>query len=362
MTKATIYGDPISYEVQKALVAARIGGHVVSLGSLDIPASKRNNFATHVLPALEEGHLFLSNEKEIVAHFLGSALTEEIKHWVAYGEGMCKKGAAKYTTAVAGANKDPHLIDQARKELFKELKALELFLEEQEFLVGRFTYADFCVALDLLPAMKNILDYPRKDQIVNVTRWFLSTLSHNTVSQMDFYKLNAKGGFDVIRCTIRHLNTVLKALHKTSLTDEIVRADKVATSEGAIHKELSASAAPKEPAQSEKTEDKQKPPADEEAPEKAPQEKLVDLLATLPAYADEDASENKFLKKLAALSPGSFNMYAWKRCYSTGNIATKAIQFFWETFDRDTHSIWRCDFKNPKDLSLTSKSCELIDG
>ena len=309
MTKATIYGNPNSFRVQKALVAAKIGGHVVSVAGTHAPEKK---FPTHVLPALEEGAVHLCSETAIAMHFLGTSFTPETHQWVYYGEHKLQPDVLTYVLpSISAAKVDQHSIDLARQELFAKLREFDNILLTRTFLVGeRFSYADVSVAFDLLPAFQNVLTQKERDQFVNVTRWFLTILHQASVK---------------------------------SIVGEVVLADKVATFDDATYKKLSASAAPKKPAQSEKKkEDKKKPAADEEEPEEAPQEKFVDPLAALPA--------------------GSFNMDAWKRCYSNEDTATKAIPYFWENFDPATHSIWRCDYKYPEDLTLTFMSCNLIAG
>jgi elongation factor 1-gamma len=308
MTKATIYGNANSFRVQKALVAARIGGHVVSVVGTKAPEKK---FPTHVLPALEEGNVHLSGETAIAAHFLGTSFTPEIIQWVFYGEHRLQPDVLAYVLpSVSAAKLDQNSVNVARQELFAKLQEFNNTLQCRTFLVGdRFSYADVSVALDLLPAFQNVLTQKERDQFVNVTRWFLTILHQEPVK---------------------------------TIVGEVPLADKVATFDDALYQKLSASAAPKP--QEKKKEDKKKPAAAAEEPEgdETPVEKFVDPLAALPA--------------------GSFNMDAWKRCYSNEDTATKAIPYFWENFDPETHSIWFGEYKYPEDLTLAFMSCNLISG
>ncbi len=45
----------------------------------------------------------------------------------------------------------------------------------------------------------------------------------------------------------------------------------------------------------------------------------------------------------------TFDMDAFKRSYSNEDTATKAIPHFWENFDKEGYSIWKC--KYAEDLS-----------
>jgi len=310
MTKATIYGNANSFRVQKALVAAKIGGHVVSVAGTNAPEKK---FPTHVLPALEEGSVHLAGETAIAAHFLGTSFTPEIVQWVFYGEHRLQADVLAYVLpSVSAAKLDQRSIETARQELFAKLQEFNNTLQTRTFLVGeRFSYADVSVALDLLPAFQNVLTQKEREQFVNVTRWFLTVVHQEAVK---------------------------------SIVGEIPLAEKVATFDETLYQKLSASAAPKKQ-QEKKKDEKKKPAAAAEEPEggdETPQEKFVDPLATVPA--------------------GTFNMDAWKRCYSNEDTATKAIPYFWENFDAEHNSIWYAEYKYPEDLTLTFMSCNLIAG
>jgi len=102
--------------------------------------------------------------------------------------------------------------------------------------------------------------------------------------------------------------------------------------------------------------------ASKKQPEKKKEEKKKPAATAVEEDEPEDAPQEKFVDPLAALPAGKFNMDAWKRCYSNEDTATKAIPYFWENFDPETHSIWRCDYKYPEDLSLAFMSCNLISG
>uniref|UniRef100_A0A914Z4Y9 Glutathione S-transferase C-terminal domain-containing protein n=1 Tax=Panagrolaimus superbus TaxID=310955 RepID=A0A914Z4Y9_9BILA len=141
MTKATIYGNANSFRVQKALVAAKLGGHVVSVAGAHAPEKK---FPTHVLPALEEGSVHLAGETAIAAHFLGTSFTPEILQWVFYGEHRLQADVLAYVLpSVSAAKLDQRSIESARQELFAKLQEFNNTLQTRTFLAGeRFSYAD----------------------------------------------------------------------------------------------------------------------------------------------------------------------------------------------------------------------------
>jgi elongation factor 1-gamma len=52
----------------------------------------------------------------------------------------------------------------------------------------------------------------------------------------------------------------------------------------------------------------------------------------------------------------------FKRCYSNEDTATKAIPHFWQNFDKENYSIWKCEYRFPKELTLAFMSSNLIGG
>ena len=58
---------------------------------------------------------------------------------------------------------------------------------------------------------------------------------------------------------------------------------------------------------------------------------------------------------------GNFDMDDFKRFYSN-NDEDKSIPYFWEKFDKENYSIWRCDYKYADELTMVFMSCNLIGG
>uniref|UniRef100_A0A1I7XL90 EF-1-gamma C-terminal domain-containing protein n=1 Tax=Heterorhabditis bacteriophora TaxID=37862 RepID=A0A1I7XL90_HETBA len=77
---------------------------------------------------------------------------------------------------------------------------------------------------------------------------------------------------------------------------------------------------------------------------------------------DEGAVPEKAKDPFADLPKGTFVYDAFKRVYSNEDTATKAIPYFWDNFDAEANSIWKCEYKYPKELTLAFMSCNLISG
>ncbi len=58
---------------------------------------------------------------------------------------------------------------------------------------------------------------------------------------------------------------------------------------------------------------------------------------------------------------GTWDMEDFKRFYSN-NDEEKSIPYFWDKFDKENYSIWRCDYKYADELTMVFMSCNLIGG
>merc|ERR1712029_506586 len=59
---------------------------------------------------------------------------------------------------------------------------------------------------------------------------------------------------------------------------------------------------------------------------------------------------------LANAPKGNFDMDDFKRFYSN-NDEDKSIPYFWEKFDKENYTIWRCDYKYNDELTMVFMSC-----
>ena len=58
---------------------------------------------------------------------------------------------------------------------------------------------------------------------------------------------------------------------------------------------------------------------------------------------------------------GNWDMDDFKRFYSN-NDEDKSVPYFWEKFDKENFSIWRCDYKYNDELAMVFMSCNLMGG
>ena len=58
---------------------------------------------------------------------------------------------------------------------------------------------------------------------------------------------------------------------------------------------------------------------------------------------------------------GNFDMDDFKRFYSN-NDEVESVPYFWQKFDKEHYSIWRCDYKYADELTMVFMSCNLMGG
>merc|ERR1712154_631622 len=92
--------------------------------------------------------------------------------------------------------------------------------------------------------------------------------------------------------------------------------------------------------------------------EKKPKEKKKEEPAE---PAEEEPKPIKQKDPFEGYPKGNFDLEEWKRFYSN-NDEDKSIPYFWEKFDKENYSIWRCDYKYADELTMVFMSCNLIGG
>lgn len=83
-----------------------------------------------------------------------------------------------------------------------------------------------------------------------------------------------------------------------------------------------------------------------------------------PAAEEEDLGMPAPVKEkdpFAAMPKGNWDMDDFKRFYSN-NDEDKSVPYFWEKFDKENFSIWRCDYKYNDELAMVFMSCNLMGG
>ena len=80
-----------------------------------------------------------------------------------------------------------------------------------------------------------------------------------------------------------------------------------------------------------------------------------------PAAEDEPPAEKKSKDPFAHLPPSSMVMDDWKKMYSNNELSV-SMPYFWEHFNKETMSIWKCEYLYEDELKLTFMSANLIAG
>ena len=210
--------------------------------------------------------------------------------------------------------------DRAKEDIKAALKTLNDHLLTRTFLVGeRVTLADIAVACTMISLYKQVLDPAFRKPFGNVTRWF------NTVVNQP----NAKAVLGQVDLCTKMAEFDAKKFAEFS-------------GKGDNKKEKKEKGPKQEPKkQPEKKKEEKKEKKEEEEAPAAPVEKKPDPFEKMPK--------------------GTFDLEEWKRFYSN-NDEPESVAWFWEHFDHENYSIWRCDYKYNDELTMVFMSCNLIGG
>jgi len=99
------------------------------------------------------------------------------------------------------------------------------------------------------------------------------------------------------------------------------------------------------------------------APKKAEQPKPAPkpAAAPKPQAEEQEQAAPKPKHPLEALPKASFPLDEYKRYYSN-NDTPDALKYFWDNFNFEEYSIWKCQYKYNDELTLTFMSNNLIGG
>merc|ERR1711992_96724 len=202
--------------------------------------------------------------------------------------------------------------ERAKEDVKAALKCLNDHLLTRTFLVGeRLTLADIAVATTMLSLYKQVLDPAFRKPFVNVTRWF---------------------------------TTVVNQPHAQAVLGEVTLCTKMAEFDAKKFAEFSGKG-------DKKAEQEQK------KPEKKKEEKKKEAEPEAEAEPKVEKKADPFEK----MPKGTFDLEEWKRFYSN-NDEPESVAWFWEHFDHENYSIWRCDYKYNDELTMVFMSCNLIGG
>ena len=235
--------------------------------------------------------------------------------WIYLADNEFSPIAAAWLYPILGySTNDFAALAKAKENAKRVLKVLDDHFLNCTFLVGdAVTLADISLACNLSMFYKMVFDPEFRASFKNVTRWFLTC-----VNQPHF--LTVMG--------------VSELCEKMSVAQVVKKVEKVEKAEK-----------PKEEKPKEAKKPKKKDDDDEEP--------------------EEDFSDKKPEGKnpLDLLPPSAtFNMDAWKRCYSNNETRPVATDFFWQNFDPAGYSIYKVSYKYNSELSLIFMSSNLIGG
>ena len=228
-----------------------------------------------------------------------------VQQWTSFADSEILPAACTLTFPILGimqANSQAE--SRAKTDLGKSLAVLDKHLLKNTFLVGeRISLADIVVSCTLLLPYRHALDANARKPYPNVERWIITLLNQD------------------------QFKTVVG---KPSLCQKVEQQQQNQSQKGG------------------KKADKK------EAKKEAPAAKELQIPSGEPA-------PEKSKDPLSAMPKGSFDMDDFKRFYSN-NDEDKSIPYFWEKFDPEHYSIWRCDYKYNDELTQVFMSCNLIGG
>lgn len=205
---------------------------------------------------------------------------------------------------------DSSVIESGKTNLKKLLGVLNTHLLSRTWLVGeRLTLADIVVGCSLLQAYQTVLEPTNRNAFPNVNRWFSTFVNQPQVKKiLGEVKLNEKEGVSTAT------------------------------------------------------------PVSQKAPKAKEEKKSESKKAPAPAAADDDGEDDDGIPRekpskdpFEAFAKGNFNMDDFKRFYSNNDEA-KAVDYFWEKFDKENYSIWYGEYKYPEELTMVFMSCNLMSG
>lgn len=279
-----------------------------------IPALEANGFTLFETSAIGRYIAALAKNSTL----LGSSLEDQalIDQWISYADSEIFAHVRTVMALLSGHIPYTKPGDTfLRGKILQSFETLEKHLADRTYLVTeRITLADISVAAVIKHAVERIVDASHRTKLPNTIRFYNTVANHSAIKPV------------------------------FGETDFIEVAKQFTPPAKAKPAKEAAAAAPKEA----------KPAA-----------------AKKPAAAEDDdddepsvPQEPKTKNPLDDLPKSNFNLEDWKRYYSNNDAEGEAgsIKWFYDHFDKEGFSVWRVDFKDNKDLTLTFMSSNQIGG
>jgi len=331
MVAGTLYTYPDNFRAQKALIAAKYSGAEVTVakdfvfGETNKSPEFLKKFPLGKVPAFEGSDGLLLTESNAIAYYVANdelrggseaAARAQVVQWMVMADNEILPAACTWVFPTMGIMQfNKNATDRAKEDIKAALKTLNDHLLTRTFLVGeRVTLADIAVACTMISLYKQVLDPAFRKPFGNVTRWF---------------------------------NTVVNQPNAKAVLGQVELCTKMAEFDAKKFAEFSGKG-------DNKKEKKEKGPKQE--PKKQPEKKEKKEEEEAPA-APVEKKPDPFEK----MPKGTFDLEEWKRFYSN-NDEPESVAWFWEHFDHENYSIWRCDYKYNDELTMVFMSCNLIGG
>merc|ERR1711933_606013 len=329
MVAGTLYTYPDNFRAQKALIAAKYSGAEVTVakdfvfGETNKSPEFLKKFPLGKVPAFEGSDGLLLTESNAIAYYVANdelrggseaAARAQVVQWMVMADNEILPAACTWVFPTMGIMQfNKNATDRAKEDIKAALKTLNDHLLTRTFLVGeRVTLADIAVACTMISLYKQVLDPAFRKPYGNVSRWF---------------------------------NTVVNQPNAKAVLGQVELCTKMAEFDAKKFAEFSGKG-------DNKKEKKEKGPKQE--PKKQPEKKKEEKKEK---KEEEEAPAAPVEKK----PKGTFDLEEWKRFYSN-NDEPESVAWFWEHFDHENYSIWRCDYKYNDELTMVFVSCNLIGG
>jgi len=327
MATGTIFTYPDNFRAYKGLIAAKYSGSKVTvapnfkLGETNKTDDFLNKFPLGKVPAFISDDGIKLFESNAIAYYLSNNElrgtnakdTAQILQWINFGDNEILPASCTWVFPCMGImpfNKQS--TEKAKEEIKTCLNILNKHLETKTYLVGeRISLADISVCCNLLHLYKWVLEPSFRQPYTNVNRWFSTMINQPNVK---------------------------------SVIDNITMCEKMAQFDGKKFAEMQGKNKPEKKEKQEKKEKTPPPKKEEKAPEEEepPKEKSTDPFAKVPKT--------------------SFVFDDWKKIYSNNDTVTVAMPYFWENFDKENCSIWKCEYSYSADLKLLFMTTNLVRG